>query len=164
MLGRPACDMFQSRTGRDEEAADLNVAHLITKRLVKVTSNATILDAARMMVENNMGLLVICDAADSSKLAGVISERDIIKALASGKSLSVKVGEVGTGNVVTVKAKEDVAEAAKAMNKNRIRHVVVVDEHDGMVGVVSMRDLVGERATLKAILESHEKEIFVGGD
>ena len=63
-----------------------------------------------------------------------------------------------------MKADSDVAEAAKAMNKHRIRHVVVVDDRNMPKGVVSMRDLVGERATLRAILQSHEKEIFVGGD
>jgi predicted transcriptional regulator len=66
--------------------------------------------------------------------------------------------------VVTVNATSDVAEAAKAMNKHRIRHVVVVDDNNSPKGVVSMRDLVGERATLRAILESNGKEVFVGGD
>ncbi len=79
-------------------------------------------------------------------------------------NLDVKVGEVGTRDVVTVRVKADVAEAAKAMNRNRIRHVVVLDEYEKLVGVVSMRDLVGERSTLKAILQSHEKEVFPGTD
>ena len=142
----------------------MNVGHMITKQLVTITSDKSILDAARMMVNNNMGLLVILNPGDPAKLAGVISERDIIKALASGMNLDVKVVEVGTRDVVTVRVKADVAEAAKAMNRNRIRHVVVLDEYEKLVGVVSMRDLVGERATLKAILQSHEKEVFLGTD
>jgi CBS domain-containing protein len=137
---------------------------MITKQLVTITSDKSIFDAARMMVNNNMGLLVILNPDDQAKLAGVISERDIIKALASGMNLDVKVDEVGTQNVVTVSVKADVAEAAKAMNRNRIRHVVVLDEYEKLVGVVSMRDLVGERATMKAILQSHEKEVFLGTD
>ena len=122
------------------------------------------IDAAKVMVENNLGLLVICDAGDKTKVAGVISERDIIKSIVSGKLLNVPVAEVSTKHVVTVKANSEVAEAAKAMNRHRIRHVVVVDEHKKPIGVVSMRDLVGERATLTAILQSQEKEVFIGGD
>ncbi|HKM76400.1 MAG TPA: CBS domain-containing protein [Candidatus Bathyarchaeia archaeon] len=137
---------------------------MITKQLVTINSDKTILDAARMMVTNNTGLLVILNPGDQAKLAGVISERDIIRALASEMNLDVKVGEVGTRDVVTVRVKADVAEAAKAMNRNRIRHVVVLDEYEKLVGVVSMRDLVGERATLRAILQSHEKEVFRGTD
>jgi len=142
----------------------LNVGHLITKPLLTISSDKTILDAARLMVSHNTGFLVICQPVGQHKLAGVISERDITRALASEISLDAKVGDIGTRNVVTVKVKADVAEAAKAMNRNRIRHVVVVDDHEELVGVVSMRDLVGERATLKAILQSHEKEVFHGTD
>jgi CBS domain-containing protein len=142
----------------------MNIGNILQRPLLTISSNATLLDAATLMVENNIGLLVVCDAKDKSKLAGVISERDIMKALVSGGKLNVSIDEVSTKQVVTVKASSEVAEAAKAMNKHRIRHVVVVDEQGNPSGVVSMRDLVGERATLAAILQSHEKEVFVGGD
>jgi len=142
----------------------MNIGDILQRPLVMIPSGTTMLDAAKLMVDNNMGLLVICDPKERTNLAGVISERDIMKAIASGKKLNAAVGEVSTKHVITAKASSDVAEAAKAMNKNKIRHVVVVDEQGKPVGVVSMRDLVGERATLTAILQSHEKEIFIGGD
>lgn len=142
----------------------MNVGDIIQRPLVTIPSGTTMLDAAKLMVENNMGLLVICDTRDKTKLAGVVSERDIMKAIASGKKLTAPIGEVSTKQVITVKASSEVAEAAKAMNKHRIRHVVVVDEQGKLIGVVSMRDLVGERATLTAILQSDEKEVFIGGD
>lgn len=116
------------------------------------------------MVQNNLGLLVVSSAKDKTKLLGVISERDIIRSISSGSKLPESVDEISTKNVITVKADSDVAEAAKSMNKHGIRHVVVVDDRNVPVGVVSMRDLVGERATLTAILQSDEKEVFVGGD
>jgi len=142
----------------------MNVQDIIQRPLVTIPSGTTMLDAAKLMVENNMGLLVICDTRDKTKLAGVVSERDIMKAIASGKKLTAPIDEVSTKQVITVKASSNVAEAAKAMNKHRIRHVVVVDEQGKLVGVVSMRDLVGECATLTAILQSNEKEVFIGGD
>ena len=121
------------------------------------------LEAARMMVENNMGLLVVCDPKDH-ELKGVVSERDIIRSIAAGKEPTISVETVSTPNVVTVKWNSEIADAAKAMNKHRIRHVVIVEGADMPIGVVSMRDLVGERSTLNAILESNDKEVFVGGD
>lgn len=142
----------------------MNLGRILQRPLVMIHSGTTMLDAAKLMVDNNVGLLVIRDAREETNLAGVISERDIMKAIASGKKLTAAVDEVSTKHVITAKASSDVAEAAKAMNKNRIRHVVVVDEQGKPIGVVSMRDLVGERATLTAILQSHEKEIFIGGD
>lgn len=142
----------------------MKVSDIVTRALAVISSDATVLEASKLMVQNNVGLLVVCDAKDKTKLLGVISERDIIRSIASGEILPSHVYAISTKNVVTVKANSDVAEAAKAMNKHGIRHVVVVDDHNIPMGVVSMRDLVGERATLNAILQSHEKEVFVGGD
>ncbi len=142
----------------------MNVGRIVTKSLAWVPSGTTLLEAAKQMVEKNIGLLVVCDPKDKTKIVGVISERDIMKSMASGEKLTNQVDKISTKNVITVKASSEVAEAAKAMNKHRIRHVVVVDDQGKVVGVISMRDLVGERATLTAILSSNEKEIFVGGD
>ncbi len=141
----------------------MNAKDIITRPLVSITSEETVLEAARLMVENNMGLLVVCGPKDNG-LRGVVSERDIIRSVASGKDVAMKVESISTPAVVTVKWNSDVAEAAKAMNKHRIRHVVVVDDASKPIGVISMRDLVGERSTLRAILQSHDREVFPGGD
>lgn len=142
----------------------MNVGHIITRPPVTVPSGSTLLEAAKQMVKRNVGLLVVCNARDRTKFVGVVSERDIIKSIVAGKKLATHVDSISTTRVVTVRSTSDVAEAAKAMNKHKIRHVVVVDNRGRLTGVVSMRDLVGERATLAAILQSHEKEVFVGGD
>ncbi len=142
----------------------MRVCDIVTKPLVSVVSGTSILEGSRLMVEKNLGLLVVVDEKDKSRVVGVVSERDIIKAIVAGRSLSTSVDEIGTRQVVSVGANADVAEAAKAMNQHKIRHVVVLGEDDLVQGVVSMRDLVGERATLRAILQSDEKEVFVGGD
>ena len=142
----------------------MHVGHIITRPLTSIDSTASILDAATVMVTRNLGLLVVCDNKEKTKLVGVVSERDIMRAVASGRRMSAPIDEISTKRVITLKASSDVAEAARAMNRYKIRHVVVVDDNETPIGVVSMRDLVGERATLTAILQSHEKEVFVGGD
>jgi CBS domain-containing protein len=142
----------------------LKVSDILTRSLVAVSADASVIEASRRRVRNNVGLLVVCDANESTKLVGVVSERDIIRSIASGERLPDKIESISTRKVITVRVSSDVAEAAKAMNKHRIRHVVVVDDRNTPKGVVSMRDLVGERATLRAILEWQENEIFVGAD
>ena len=142
----------------------MKVSHILTRPMVNIGMDSRVLDAAKLMVENNIGLLVVTEGHGGGKLVGVISERDIMRAVASGRGLGVSVREVCTRDVVTVSAGADVAEAAKAMNKHRIRHVVVLGVDQSPVGVVSMRDLVGERATLASILQSDEKEVFHGAD
>jgi CBS domain-containing protein len=136
----------------------------MVRSLITVSSDASVIEASRRMVQNTVGLLVVCDAKDSTRLVGVVSERHIIRSIASGERGPGKIESISTRKVITVGASSDVGEAAKAMSQHRIRHVVVVDDRNMPKGVVSMRDLVGERPTLRAILGSHEKEIFVGGD
>jgi CBS domain-containing protein len=142
----------------------LKAKDILTRPLISITSERTMVEAAKMMVENNMGLLVICDQKDHNRLRGVVSERDIIRSVANGKDATTNVEAISTHEVVTVKWNSEIAETAKAMNKHRIRHVVVIDDADKPIGVVSMRDLVGERSTLRAILQSLDKEVFPGGD
>ena len=142
----------------------MKVIDIVVRDLVTIPLTATVLEAAKLMVQHNLGLLVVCDPNDRTKLLGVVSERDIIRSIASGNRLPPTVDAITTRNPVTVEETSDVAEAAKAMNKRGIRHVVVVNARKVPVGVISMRDLVGERATLNAILKSDEKDVFVGGD
>jgi CBS domain-containing protein len=84
-------------------------------------------------------------------------------AIASGREVTVCVEAIGSHNVVTVNWNSEVA-AAKAMNRHRTRYIVLVDDANRPTGVISMRDLVGERSTLKAILQSHDRDVFAGGD
>jgi predicted transcriptional regulator len=142
----------------------LKVGDMLTRPMITIPSGSTVLEASKLMAASNLGLLVVCDPKDKSNVLGVVSERDIIKSIAAGRQLAAHVDEIASRNVITVKAEAEVAEAAKAMNKHRIRHVVVVDDLGKAKGVVAMRDLVGERATLAAILQSHEAEVFIGGD
>jgi CBS domain-containing protein len=142
----------------------MNISQILTRPMVTIGIDKTVLEAAELMVENNIGLLVVTQGQRQGEVVGVISERDIIRAIASGRTLQNAVSELCTKSVVTVRANSDVAEAAKAMNKHSIRHVVVVDDSRKPIGVVSMRDLVGERATLTAILQSNENEVFHGAD
>ena len=142
----------------------MKVSRILTRTMVAIRVRDTVLTAAKLMVQHNIGLLVVTDLAPNGNLVGVISERDIMRMIASGRTLGALVNDVCTRNVVTVRGNSDVAEAAKAMNKHGIRHVVVVDDGNKPVGVVSMRDLVGERATLTAILQSNEKDVFHGAD
>jgi len=142
----------------------MNVSRILTRPMVTIPAGDSVLAAAKLLVQHNIGLLVVTETDADGKLVGVISERDIIRAIASGRTIETPVIEVCTRTVVTVRGSSDVAEAAKAMNRHGIRHVVVVDDGGKPIGVVSMRDLVGERATLTAILQSSEKEIFHGAD
>jgi len=108
-----------------------------------------LLDVVKIMATYNVGLVAVVDEA--GRPLGVVSERDVIRALASGVQLSAKAIEVGTrGNLLTAKAEDDIYSVVKKMRERGTRHILVVDDAGKLVGVVSIRDLVEDRA-LKSI-------------
>jgi len=120
------------------------------KRLpLTATQEATLLDVVKIMATHNIGLVAVVDEA--GRPLGVVSERDVIRALARGVQLSAKAIEVGTReNLLTVKAEDDIYSVIKKMRERGTRHILVVDDAGKLVGVVSIRDLIEDRA-LKSI-------------
>jgi len=141
----------------------LKVKDLIKRKPVVVRRASTLIEAARVMVKENIGLLVVVDEKGEIPL-GVISERDIIRAFANNFPPNTSVWDVATKNPVTAALEEDVGSAATKIVNKKIRHLVVVDDVGKLAGVLSIRDLVAEKSTLRAIVSSYEYEPLAGGD
>ena len=131
----------------------MRAVELIKRKPVMVNIGSSVLDAVKLMAENNVGLVVIVDSQESRRVLGVLSERDVIRALARGVDLSrARVEEVGTmGNIAKVSVYDYVNKVAQLMNERNIRHIVVVDDNDRVVGVISMRDILRESEAIQYI-------------
>ncbi len=130
----------------------MNCGELASKPPVTITPDKTVEEAAEMMAKHRVGLLVIVDKENPRRPIGVISERDIIKTIANKVPLTVTVDKVGTmKNFVYVYADEPVTAAAVKMKQFNVRHVVVLDRNGELVGVISIRDLVGEKKILEIL-------------
>ena len=131
----------------------MRAVELIKRKPVMVNVGSSVLDAVKLMAENNVGLVVIVDSQESRRVLGVLSERDVIRALARGVDLSrARVEEVGTmGNIAKVSVYDYVNKVAQLMNERNIRHIVVVDDNDRVVGVISMRDILRESEAIQYI-------------
>ncbi|MEM0120160.1 MAG: CBS domain-containing protein [Thermoprotei archaeon] len=141
----------------------MKVRALIKRKPVVIRRDSTIIEAARLMVQENVGLLVVVDEKGETPL-GVVSERDILRSYAANTPPNTSVWNIATKSPVTATLEEDVGSAATKMVNKKIRHLVVVDEAGRLAGVLSIRDLVAEKSTLKAIVSSYEYEPFAGGD
>ena len=142
----------------------ITVDKLIKREPIVISENATVRDAVNLMARENVGLLVIVNNA--GKPIGVISERDVIRALASGKDLNARVAEVGmVGRLITISPRDSIYKAALIMNDNKIRHLVVMDG-DKLRGVISIRDIINEErivSRLAELAEARPETEAVGG-
>jgi CBS domain-containing protein len=122
----------------------MNVASILHQKgraVATVGPNVTLLDVADKLAAKRIGAVVVVEAG--GKLGGIISERDIIRALAkSGHScLKRPVSEVMTRNVVTCQETDTLDELMAMMTERRFRHLPVVTD-DALVGIISIGDVV----------------------
>jgi len=105
-----------------------------------ITSDQTLLDAAKQMAECNIGALLVMDRGS---LAGIITERDIVKNAAdeSHHCKDVMIKSVMSTNLLVVKPGDELDYVMAIMIQNNIRHTPVIEE-SGLVGLLSMRDVV----------------------
>ena len=102
--------------------------------------SATLREAASRMWKQQTGSLVIIEGAE---ILGIITERDIMKAVARGDDLDASpVSAVMTRQVLTVAPDTSIAEAAQHMADRWIRHLPVVGDGE-LLGMLSQRDLCG---------------------
>jgi CBS domain-containing protein len=138
----------------------VKVSEIMTSAAVIDQSDDTLAEAARKMWKQQTGSLLVMDDDD---LVGILTERDILKAVASGAKMDdVRISEVMTKDLLTVGPQASLREAAKIMADRWIRHLPVVDGGK-VVGVLSQRDLAGvlagalnEPEALTALVESSE--------
>ncbi|MEM1887859.1 MAG: CBS domain-containing protein [Pyrobaculum sp.] len=135
---------------------------LARKPPVTTTPDARIKDVARIMAEKKVGLVVIVDKNQPDIPIGVVSERDIVKAVAKGIEIDRSVREVMTSPVITIEGDEPIWNVAKVMREHNIRHVVVT-KGGRLFGVISIRDLVSEQSVLKSLVEYGTPEEYRPG-
>ncbi|UCH48744.1 MAG: CBS domain-containing protein [Betaproteobacteria bacterium] len=111
-----------------------------TPGLLSIAPTASVLDALKLMAEEDVGALVVLDG---EKLTGIFSERDYArKVILFGKaSKDTSVSEIMTLKVVCVRPEQTAEECMALMTEKRCRHLpVVVDKK--VIGIISIGDVV----------------------
>lgn len=124
-------------------ASDVRVEDVMSSPPITVGPQETVLNAARIMDENNIGSLIVID--ENGSLLGIVTERDIVrKVVAKGLDPSrVRISEIMTKNPYYVTTDDSVVRAAEVMGEHGIGHLPVLDpESLKVVGMISKRDIV----------------------
>jgi CBS domain-containing protein len=107
--------------------------------------DTTVLEAAVAMEGSDLGSLAVVEGLE---LVGLVTERDIRRAVAEGIDPGTPVSAVMSGDPDTFDPDLDVWDAAAWITESGYRHLPVVDDEGSLLGVVSIRDL------LKALVET----------
>lgn len=120
----------------------VQLAEIMTAEVFTVSPDSPVAEAAAAMVKGRFGSAVVMEG---QTLAGIFSERDVLRAAASGSDLTLSpVSRWMTHDPETVEPGTDSERAAEIMLSRGFRHLPIVDGTT-LVGIVSLRDLVSVR-------------------
>jgi CBS domain-containing protein len=110
----------------------------MTRSLLTVTVDATLGEAAAAMAERGVGAVVVLAG---NAISAILTERDVMKAVAAGRDGSAPVSEWMTRHPDTIEPGDTTDHAASLMIHGGFRHLPVV-EGGKVIGIVSIRDLM----------------------
>ncbi len=118
---------------------------ILTSDIISVSPNTPVSEAISIMSEKKISCLIIIDKArlQNKKIAGIFTERDVVRCLHAGIQLEKrKIKEVMTKHLLTATPDMNLYEAYDLLQHHKIRHLVVGDSKDKLVGVVTQTDLM----------------------
>lgn len=118
----------------------IKVEEIETRHPQVISPDASLLQAAKIMRDCNVGMLPVCDG---DQLIGALTDRDItIRATAQGRNpKTTKVRDAMTPEALCCYEEQDIQEAARLMEEKQVRRLPVKDQKQRLVGIVSLGDL-----------------------
>lgn len=129
------------------------VSTLVSDRVVWVAPDASLVEVARTLSAEEVGAAVVRNET-AAEPSGILSDRDVVRAVASGRNpREITSSEMAHSEIAWADASATVAEVAKEMMDQYVRHVLI--ENAGRLeGVVSVRDLLGAYTALDPGVEA----------
>ncbi|HEY0713015.1 MAG TPA: CBS domain-containing protein [Polyangia bacterium] len=120
--------------------------------VVPVTDQMTALEVARIMRDNALGFLPVCKAR-SGRLVGVVTDRDLVTRLCAddARPSEIPVSAITSARPVTCAKESDVSEAEALMRRHQVQRLVILDETEHPVGVLSLADLLRREAGIRTL-------------
>ena len=137
----------------------MRVEALVKRSPVTISPGATIRQAAEVFAREKIGLLVIAQSVSPVKAQAVISERDIVRAVAKGTALTAPLEGVATKKLISVKRSDRASKAVRLMMDNGIRHLDVENDDGSLFGVLTIRGFIREGKLLDGFLKAEAEEV-----
>lgn len=119
---------------------DIFVARVMSPDVYTVSPETLVEDAATAMLDRGIGSVVVVD--DANGLEGILTSTDFVRIVAERKPKDrTPVSRYMTTDVVTASAQDTVRQVADLLTDNGIHHVPIVDDTEGVIGMVSTTDL-----------------------
>jgi CBS domain-containing protein len=133
----------------------MNCQDIMKSDVTCISPQTTVEDAARLMLEHDVGFLPVCDESDN--VLGTLTDRDItIRVVAVRESPTQPVSSFMTTRVVTCRATDSLDYAEELMSQEKVSRIMCANERGQLEGVISLSDIaqVEEGARASSILRN----------
>ncbi len=121
----------------------VKVKDIMKRFVVTAEPDITLAEAAKIMTRNRVGSVVIVDEKDHSKPIGMVTNEDVVGAIAAGKDpAKVRAKDIKKRNLFFVSPDEALNNATKKMIKTGCKRMPVVDRNGKLVGIISEKEVV----------------------
>jgi CBS domain-containing protein len=119
------------------------VGQLMTKKLETINPSNTAQEAAKKMRDKKVSSLVVTDSED--KPIGIVTERDLVRQVCTKdvSSNAVIVHHIMSSPIATIDANSSVEVAADIMIQNKVRHLLVMEDENKVLGIITSSDFIG---------------------
>jgi len=121
------------------------IGEICNRDVIVMTRQESIVDAARLMREQHVGSIVVADKPDGERVPlGMLTDRDVaIEIVARGvEPNSVTVGDAMSQELLAVAESDGLLDGLRRMRERGIRRAPVVNEHGGLVGIITLDDIL----------------------
>ena len=124
------------------------VSSIMTGGVITATADETIKTVCKLMYENDIGSIVIVKRTvdDANKPVGIITERDIVRQIGLLELFVVQapIRQIMSTPLVTIGPNNPIRDAIEIMQVKKIRRLVVIDDREKMVGIITIKDVLKE--------------------
>lgn len=118
----------------------MQISEIMHKGITAVNVNDSVRRVAELMRQEDIGAVPVIE---NNRPVGFVTDRDIvISCVAEGYSMDKPISHAMSEDVICVKEDQDVEEATRLMEDNQVSRILVVDENERSVGMLSLHDLI----------------------
>lgn len=124
------------------------VSSIMTGEVITATADETIKTVCKLMYKNDIGSIVIVKRTvdDANKPVGIITERDIVRQIGLSELFVVQapIRQIMSTPLVTIGPNNPIRDAIEIMQLKKIRRLVVIDDREKMIGIITIKDALKE--------------------
>jgi CBS domain-containing protein len=137
---------------------------IMSRNPATVTPATRVRQAAKLMKDEDVGIVPVVEEGGTKRLVGLLTDRDIaIRLVAEGRDPDlVEVRELMSGNPKTARPDDDVSKVMDLMGREQVRRVPIVDDRGALVGIVAQADVALEARDESKVEDMRQKVQGVG--